>query len=196
MEDVDRPYYLTISSLDDLSGFLRAYERLGLDLQQHYITGFSLHFTDNSTVPITYLGKKLMTVIIPISEEMAKQQLSVVTLDRNGQLEAVPCDRVRMEEQPYIRFTLDYVSDVALIGSDQEYKGDEMLLEGTVNLRQMSAAPGQDPYEMIPQDAEQTEMITTTEVPLSMEPHVWAMILAVLVVVAVLLTVKKVIRKK
>ena len=196
MDDLDTTYYLEIDTLKDLTGFVRAYERLGLELQKHFITGYSLYFTDNSEIPITYLGKKLLTVIIPISEEIGKQQLSVVTLDRNGQLEAVPCDRIRMEGNPYIRFTTDYISDYAIIGSDEAYKGEEMLLEGTVNLRQMSAAPGQDPYEMLKNESEISERITATELPTMADVPIGTIILAVLVILAIMLTTRMLVRKK
>ena len=194
MEDLDTDYYLTISPLNDLTGFLAAYQRLEMEFEKNYITGYSFQFTDDSAIPITYLGKKLMTVIVPISEEMSKQELSVVTLDRNGQLEAVPCDRVRMEGNPYLRFTTDYVSQYAIIGSNEKYTGEEMLLEGTVNLRQMSAFPGQDPFDMLQNTAGLRETIEDT--PLKTNSQLWAMGLGVLILFATLLTIKKITGKK
>lgn len=133
--DTDSAYYLTIENTGDITEFLNAYTRLGLEFPQNYVGIYDLFFTDTSGVPITKLGKQQLTVILPLSEEASRQKLSMVTLDRNGQLEAVPCDRVRLEDTHCIRFVINTVSSYAIIPSGESYLGEELVLDGTVSLK-------------------------------------------------------------
>ncbi len=149
MEDLERSYSLTIESHSDDSAFRKAYDRLQLVQPESFAGVYRLYFTDDSGIPITKLGDHILTVILPLTEELAKQELYMVTLDRNGQLESVPCDRVRMDGEPYIRFVTGFISSYAIVASDKTYNGSEMILEGTVSLRRMAAAPGTDPYDAL-----------------------------------------------
>ncbi len=149
MEELERPYYLTIESKVSDDDFRKAYDRLQLVQPDQFAGVYRLYFTDSSGIPLTKLGGRLLTVLLPLTEDVAKKELHMVTLDRNGQLESVPCDRVRMDGEPYIRFVTEFISSYAIVASEQNYSGNEMLLEGTVSLRQMAATPGTDPYRIV-----------------------------------------------
>ena len=58
----------------------------------------------------------MLTVTLPVPEELRGQKLQVIMLDRNGQLEAVPAENVVVDGVEALQFQLSYVSVVGVYG--------------------------------------------------------------------------------
>ncbi len=127
--------------------FRKAFARLSKEEEtDKIIATYGMRLTDASDIPITKLGNSLMTVIVPIPEEYSGIVLNVVGTDANGQIEVWPCDRVRMEGTPCVRFVTNQVSDFAVLVTSASFEGDEMILEANVSLEKMAAPPIDDPF--------------------------------------------------
>ena len=66
------------------------------------------------TLPITRLGKQYMNVMIPMPVGSHADGLHVVTLDADGQLEALEHRMVEMEDGNYLQFTTGHFSPVGI----------------------------------------------------------------------------------
>lgn len=75
------------------------------------LLGFDIALYDSTEqIPITKLGKQYVTVQIPKPESVGTEGLHVVTLDSDGQLEAVEYRIVNLEDGDYIQFTAHHFS--------------------------------------------------------------------------------------
>lgn len=197
MTDVDALYELTVLKEYNYVDFQQAFNRLDKDSEK-LVAVYDLRLTDETNIPITKLGKQVLTVIIPLEETLADVELTMVTLDRNGQLEAVPCDRVRLDGRSCIRFTTNYVSSYGILASNVLYNGDEMVLEATVSMAQWAAAPGVDPYDEIVGDVKVDE---NNGVVADVEKHVnnqylYILFAGILVIMVAVISVKVLKRRK
>lgn len=66
------------------------------------------------TLPITRFGKQYMNVMIPMPTGSSKDGLHVVTLDEDGQLEALEHRMVELEDGNYLQFTTEHFSPVGI----------------------------------------------------------------------------------
>lgn len=64
----------------------------------------------SGTVPITRLGKQAMTVQVPLPSGIVADSMHVVTLDQDGQLEAVEHRVVSLSDGDYLQFTTNHFS--------------------------------------------------------------------------------------
>lgn len=64
----------------------------------------------SGTVPITRLGKQAMTVQVPLPSGIVADSMHVVTLDQDGQLEAVEYRVVSLSDGDYLQFTTNHFS--------------------------------------------------------------------------------------
>ena len=71
---------------------------------------YDLQLTDASNIAIEKLGKQALTVVLPVPEELSQSMLTVLTVDRNGQLEQVSSERIRVADREYIRFSTYHLS--------------------------------------------------------------------------------------
>ena len=67
-------------------------------------------FDASGSIPITRLGKQYVTFQVPMPSGMTVQGLHVVTLDGDGQLEAVDHRIISMEDGDYLQFTTSHFS--------------------------------------------------------------------------------------
>ncbi len=75
------------------------------------LSAYDISLYDASgTVPITRLGKQSITVQVRMPAGMPEDGLHVVTLDQDGQLEAVTHRVVQMDDGKYIQFTTNHFS--------------------------------------------------------------------------------------
>ena len=75
------------------------------------LLGLDITLSDRAgDIPITKLGKQSATVQIPKPESIGTEGLHMVTLDDDGQLEAVPYQIVSLEDGDYIQFTAKHFS--------------------------------------------------------------------------------------
>lgn len=75
------------------------------------LTAFDMTLYDASgTIPITRLGKQYITVQVKMPQGISAENLHVVTLDQDGQLEAVEHRVTELEDGDYIQFTTSHFS--------------------------------------------------------------------------------------
>ncbi|MBQ2803477.1 MAG: hypothetical protein IJF07_06225, partial [Lachnospiraceae bacterium] len=113
---------------------------------------YKLQFTDNSGIPITKTGKQKLQITMPVPEGFAEKSVQVYLTDRNGQLEAVNAEYVKMDGINCLRFVLSYVSDICITKADVPFQESEVL-EETNTIVHLSQAPQQSkggvPYHWI-----------------------------------------------
>lgn len=142
LEGAARTYQLTVTEAADNSKMHVAYERcFGEEFPEQYLL-YDLQLTDSSQIPITKLGKQPLQVNVLLSDTYASQKLVVYSLDRNGQLEKITAKRVRIDGAEYLRFELNYLSQVAIVGTGTPGSG-VIVLEETTSIKNMSRAPEQ-----------------------------------------------------
>ena len=142
LEGIKRTYTLSVTEASDNTMMSQAYDRCFKAELPQDIAVYDLQFTDNSGIPITKLGKQSLKLTIPITEGLLSQKLQVYALDRNGQLELVEAQRVRVDGVDCLRFKLDYLSQVAIVGTGSTYDGIPVI-EETTSFVDMAEAPGQ-----------------------------------------------------
>lgn len=71
-------------------------------------------YDETGTVPITRLGKQYITIQIKAPMGTLEENLHVVTLDQDGQLEALEYRIVDLEDGSYIQFTTSHFSPVGI----------------------------------------------------------------------------------
>ncbi len=75
------------------------------------LSAYDISLYDASgSIPITKLGKQYATVQVPVPSGVATGNMHVVTLDADGQLEAVDYRVVDMEDGDYLQFTTSHFS--------------------------------------------------------------------------------------
>lgn len=75
------------------------------------LTAFDMTLYDASgTIPITRLGKQYITVQVKMPSGTSAENLHVVTLDQDGQLEALEHRVTELEDGSYIQFTTSHFS--------------------------------------------------------------------------------------
>ncbi len=129
-------YTLHAVEKDSYYDLKKAYERSYQKGLPDDIVVYDLTLTDSSKIPLTKLGKQALTVSIQLPEELRQQGVKVVTLDRNGQLEYVPCKRVLVENREAVQFETYHLSLFGIYGTGEE--ADEELLEETNDFQALS----------------------------------------------------------
>ena len=107
---------------------------------------YDLQLSDSSDIPLTKLGHQELTVALPLPEHLQGQNIRVFILDRNGQIEVLPADRVRINGKDAVWFETNKVSMIGIYGTG-EADQEEDLLEVTMDMIRMSAGPGADPAQ-------------------------------------------------
>ena len=75
------------------------------------LSAYDISLYDASgTIPITRLGKQNITIQVRMPAGLTEENLHVVTLDQDGQLEAVEHRVVQMDDGKYIQFTTNHFS--------------------------------------------------------------------------------------
>lgn len=89
------------SAYSELYGGKQPADLLGLDISLYEGTG---------QVPITKLGKQYVTILMPKPDTLNENGLHLVTLDSDGQLEAVEYQVLSLEDGDYIQFMAKHFS--------------------------------------------------------------------------------------
>lgn len=145
LEGADRGYSLTVAETADKSIMEQAFMRsMQSNLPADMIV-YDLLFTDNSGIPITKLGKQPLKITLPVPESLASQNLVVYTFDRNGQLEEVEAERVKLDGVDSFRFTLNYISQIGVVGNGIGFD-ESYVLEETTSIVSMSSGPKQNEF--------------------------------------------------
>ena len=101
---------------------------------------YELTLTDSSEIPLTKLGTQTLTVILPVPAQLKGQNLKLLSLDRNGQAEAVPAERVSLDGTEAVRFQVKYLSLVGIYGAGTAGAQDD-LMEVSEDIQSLSASP-------------------------------------------------------
>uniref|UniRef100_UPI004057C263 leucine-rich repeat domain-containing protein n=1 Tax=Acetatifactor sp. TaxID=1872090 RepID=UPI004057C263 len=141
LEGASRNYTLTVKEAEDSSSMADAYQRVYQTDMPGSMVVYDMQLTDNSEIPITKLGKQVLTVMIPVPEALAQENIIVYTLDRNGQLEKLESTRVLLDGVDAISFKTTHLSLFGFCGDGSTYDA-ENILEITTTIESMSAGPG------------------------------------------------------
>lgn len=140
LEGADRSYSLSVEKTAAGEPFRQAFYRRFHAYPADTETVYELQLTDNSQIPLTKLGKQMLTVILPVPETFAGENVVIFLLDRNGQLEQLPCERRMLDGVDAVQFATNYVSLFGIFGDGTGYVPGEVE-ELSVELLSMSAAP-------------------------------------------------------
>lgn len=143
LEGADRSYTLTVESPEDIQAMEDAFRRLFQVGLPENAAVYDLTLTDGSGIPLEKLGRQTLTVVLPVPEALRGQELKVVTLDRNGQLEAVAAERVSADGAESVRLRTNHLSLYGIYGLGAAQEG-RVLLEINVDMNQLSAAPDEE----------------------------------------------------
>lgn len=139
LEGAARSYTLAVNLLEESSALEAAWSRIMESDLPDSIAVYELQLTDSSGIPLSRLGYSGLTVVLPVPDTLAGQELKMVTLDRNGQLEALGAERVSLDGTECFCFRTTHLSVFAVYGTGTA--GEETVLrEISVDLSGMSAA--------------------------------------------------------
>ena len=142
LEGAGDSYTLTIETPENISPMKKACMRaFGAELPADMAV-YDLTLTDSSGIPLTKLGMQTLTVVLPVPEHLKGQNLKMLTLDRNGQAEAVPVERVMLDGVESLRFGVRHLSLFGIYGAGAADAGEE-LLQIDVEINSLSAPPMQ-----------------------------------------------------
>lgn len=114
LEGAARSYVLRLWECQDTADMEGAFQRaFGSRLPEGaYVLEAEL--CDNSGIPLTKLGRQLLTVILPLPDSLAGQEVRLFDLDRNGQIEELPVELVNADGKTSVRFAANTVSQLCL----------------------------------------------------------------------------------
>ncbi len=141
LEGAVRQYELTVRETESDSSMKRAWERAVEEEWPEGMLLYEMKLSDESGIPLTKLGRQVLTVTIPLPEALKGQELKAVTLDRNGQLEAVAAKRVLSEGAEALSIRTTRPGMLGIYGTGQA--GEEELQEITVSMQSAAALPGE-----------------------------------------------------
>lgn len=66
--------------------------------------GFDISMQDDSSIPITGLGKKNLLLTVPVPDDMVPENARVLCMDEDGQLESIAAQLTEINGQPCLQF--------------------------------------------------------------------------------------------
>ncbi|MCM1214330.1 MAG: leucine-rich repeat domain-containing protein [Lachnospiraceae bacterium] len=141
LEGAARSYTLAVTHIDDISALEQACIRSFNTSVPENMAAYDLTLIDSSAVPITKLGHQILTVVLPVPENLSGQRLQVLTLDRNGQPELLEAERGMMDGVESVRFQTNHLSPFGIYGLGADDTQAE-LQELSVELTSQSGGPG------------------------------------------------------
>lgn len=140
LEGAVRDYTLSITAARDKEPMEAAYLRSYQTELPANMTVYDLQLTDSSEIPLTKLGKQILTVTMPVPAELSQEDVIVYTLDRNGQLEKLECERVSLDGADAVRFRTTHLSLFGICGAGSGYR-TENIIEVSTTIQSMSKGP-------------------------------------------------------
>ncbi len=114
LEGAGRSYVLQITESGDTASMNTAFRRIFGTQMPEGTYVYDMKLTDNSGIPLTKLGRQMLTVVLPLPEALAGQEIRLFRTDRNGQLEEISAEPVTVEGRNSLRFATNTVSQIAL----------------------------------------------------------------------------------
>lgn len=122
LSGANKSYTLSVKEVKQSSEMENAFSRnLHTSVPEGTVI-YDLSLTDSSNIPLTKLGRQLLTVTMPVPEALSGQELKVVTLDRNGQLELLASEVILLDGVEAIRFQTNHLSLFAVYGTGIAYE--------------------------------------------------------------------------
>ena len=138
LEGAVRNYHLNLSENKTGTQIENAWQRALKQSVPGNMSFYQMALTDGSGIPITKLGHSRLRVVIPLPEELKDLKLQLVTVDRNGQLDVLPVEKVKYEGMDAVCFETTFVSEYGLFGTGKEDATEEVK-ELTVDMLRLSA---------------------------------------------------------
>lgn len=124
-----RPYALRLSVSSEGTDVERAQKAMGLNIGKKLSTDamqLSVSLTDESSIPITRLGKQVLTIEIPVPAAWEGKELEAYQYDRNGQLEPLACRYVRSGDQLMLLLETGRATDLVIQSTDLPLSEDRI----------------------------------------------------------------------
>ena len=138
LEGALRSYTLTMEEIQVSADMEDAYYRCFQDSLAADSYCYSVCLNDSSGIPITKTGKQQLQITLPVPEALKDRSVQLFCLDRNGQLEAITSQRVKIDGVDCVRFDLCFLSEVVMTGVEIPYDATEVI-EETTTIVNMSA---------------------------------------------------------
>lgn len=143
LEGAKRCYTLEIETVSDSLEMQNAYMRVFHEDLPEQTVLYALKLTDESAIPLTKLGKQNLTVTLPVPTRFNQENIKVVTLDRNGQLEAVDAERVLLDGVDAVTFSTNHPDLYGFYGDGIPLEQGSVI-EVSAVIQDMSAAPASE----------------------------------------------------
>lgn len=147
LEGAARHYELSIREANTNKVLEKAWKRVTEEAFPGNMVVYETELTDSSNIPLKKLGHQKLTIILPVPEQLAGQELKAVTSDRNGQLEAVTAKRVLANGAEAICIETFWLSEFGIYGVGEASDGE--LQEFSVSLQASSAPPADEKNGML-----------------------------------------------
>lgn len=105
-------YELSVSDSSEAGEAIgKAYEALyGTDIGER-VEGYQIELTEAATgIPISKTGSQELSLTLPVKAGMQEGDVQILCLDRNGQVEQLPCELSEREGQTWITFLTNHFS--------------------------------------------------------------------------------------
>lgn len=135
----DGSYILRITDSETAGEKIKAaYGELYGGREPSNLTAYEISLYDASgTIPITRLGKQYATVQFKVPDGAAADNLHVVTLDQDGQLEAVEYRIVQLEDGDYLQLVTSHFSPFGIYNYSEMY-GQAYVSNGSAVITSLS----------------------------------------------------------
>ncbi|HBA46719.1 MAG TPA: hypothetical protein DCZ91_02745 [Lachnospiraceae bacterium] len=110
----DRSYTLQVMQPEDTVQMHAAYMRIFRTEIPDEMSIYGLTLADESGIPLSKLGKQVLSVVLPVPEALKGQNLMLYTLDGNGQLEKLEVEVVNVEGVEAFRFETNHPSVIGV----------------------------------------------------------------------------------
>lgn len=117
LSEADRSYILSVSQAEDTAAMEAAFERVFKDAIPVGMLLYGLELTDESNIPLKRLGKQTLSVVLPVPDALKGQELTLFTLDGNGQLEKLVVEVVDADGVEAFRFETNHPSVIGVCGA-------------------------------------------------------------------------------
>lgn len=140
LEGSDKAFHLNVTVAADSSAMEAAYKRSYAANMPETMLVYDLQLTDDNGIPITKLGKRILSVTMPVPESLKEENIIAFALDRNGQMEKVQVERIKKNDMDSIRFETSHLSLFGFCGDGSVYNAEEVL-EVSTSIQSMSQMP-------------------------------------------------------
>lgn len=119
----------TLSDTESMAAFQTQYKKLyGEDMPENTCYLDLTLSEEGSSIPITKLGKNVLKLSVPLSQELCKGTLHIVCLDSDGQLEEVPYTITENNGEKVAIMELEHFSPYAMYS----YKSNQFVAQAVV----------------------------------------------------------------